>query len=357
MANGRFLTRTIGQNEQLASVSLQADFLFSRMVPCLDVEGRMSGNPQLIKSECVPLRPEIPLEQISQLLDELANARDHSGRAVIVRYEIGGRHFLWFPGFEAAQRGLRKKREAPSRLPPPPNDVVASTPELLRSDSGPTPDQLPPKRSEEKLSKEKLSEAIDAPADRADRSLARLASLRDRFFATYYGGATAERRAHVDRQLDETLSQDGCVARRRPRMIVHATMATLANALEATLAEGVEKHDVAIWVVLNKLHSGRCNLELDAQGRTRTEALAAQHRDPAFDPPLGRASDLARARDWLASDSDAYAQLEIEASAQPFTGPTPGAIARRRDEWLDARTVELWREAGSPGGVTEGAPR
>jgi hypothetical protein len=117
---------------------------------------------------------------------------------------------------------------------------------------------------------------------------ARLASLRDRFFATFYGGATAERRGSVDTQLDATLSAEGCVVRRRPHLVkVHATHATLANALQATLGEGVDKPDSAIVVVLKKLESGRCNLALDASDRTVTEAAAhdaqqeacADHRD------------------------------------------------------------------------------
>jgi len=45
VAQGRFVSRAIAHNRQLASVSLLADHLFTKCIPHLDVEGRMTGIP------------------------------------------------------------------------------------------------------------------------------------------------------------------------------------------------------------------------------------------------------------------------------------------------------------------------
>ena len=115
---GRFVSQTIAVNEQLAGVSLPADFLFRAILPFLDVEGRMAGNPLVIKGTALPLRTEIDAGLIPDLLRELARATDHSGEPLVVWYEINGTKVLECPGFSRQQRGLRKDREAPSKFPP-----------------------------------------------------------------------------------------------------------------------------------------------------------------------------------------------------------------------------------------------
>lgn len=131
MAAGRFLATTISESDQLSSdsVSLAAALLFSWCVPHLDVEGRMTGNPALLKSKVVPLRKDIPEASVETLLSELVRA------GLVVWYVVQGRQFLHFPGFPRSQRGLRKDKEAPSRIPPPDSRGT----ELVRTNSGPTP--------------------------------------------------------------------------------------------------------------------------------------------------------------------------------------------------------------------------
>jgi len=113
MADGRFLSRSIGQNEQLARVSLEAALLFSWCVPHLDVEGRMTGNVELVKASICPLRPEISVSRIPALLRQLVR------EGLVTWYELGGRRYLAFPGFSRQQKGLRKEKEAASRIPAP----------------------------------------------------------------------------------------------------------------------------------------------------------------------------------------------------------------------------------------------
>jgi hypothetical protein len=133
---GRFVSRSIAVNEQLASVSLRADYLFRACIPHLDAEGRITGNPALLRSIVAPLRAEISDGVTPDLLRELCAATDHTGAPLIFWYEIAGTKVVEFPGFERQQQGLRKDREAPSKLP------SRNGKEKLLHMEGPTPDQL-----------------------------------------------------------------------------------------------------------------------------------------------------------------------------------------------------------------------
>lgn len=118
VARGRFVSRSIATSEQLAAVPLLADYLFRACIPFLDVAGRMTGNPALIKSQVVPLRDEIDSRVLPELLRSLSAATDHEGIPLVFWYEINGIKVLEFPKFSAHQQGLRTDREAPSKLPP-----------------------------------------------------------------------------------------------------------------------------------------------------------------------------------------------------------------------------------------------
>ena len=170
MAQGRFVSRAIAHNRQLASVSLLADHLFTKCIPHLDVEGRMTGDPELVKIVAVPLRDEITHAMVPELLAELVSAE------LVIWYEAGGKQILEFPGFPDNQPGLRKDREAPSKLPssrtqgavritgPDPAQLsleVEGVPRgrprplrtrtgVLRTSAGPTPGEVKVKGSEVK---------------------------------------------------------------------------------------------------------------------------------------------------------------------------------------------------------------
>lgn len=131
------MSKTIAQSEQLGRVSLDADYLFGRCIPHLDREGRMTGNPELVRAQVCPLRPELTTEKVATLLAELAAVE------LVIWYEVGARQCLTFPGFDRHQKGLRKEREATSRIPPADSanakPVVYSRP--TPEDSGRTPAQ------------------------------------------------------------------------------------------------------------------------------------------------------------------------------------------------------------------------
>jgi hypothetical protein len=140
-ARGRFISRSIATSEQLGSVSLLADYLFRSCIPHLDVTGRMTGNPGLIKAAVAPLRDEIHSGNLPELLRELAAAVDHNAIPLVFWYEIGGAKVLEFPAFSKHQTGLRVDREAPSKFPQRNGmekflNLAGLTPELLPQNHG-----------------------------------------------------------------------------------------------------------------------------------------------------------------------------------------------------------------------------
>src|SRR5688572_4409619 len=117
MARGRFVSKTISTCEELGQVSPQAAMLFFMCLAHQDVDGRIPAGAYHIKTQIVPYLDWIRQEHVPALLDELANALDHDGRPLVHYYEIGGERFLEFPGFLHHNPGVRRNREAPSRIP------------------------------------------------------------------------------------------------------------------------------------------------------------------------------------------------------------------------------------------------
>lgn len=169
-ARGRFVSRSISTSEQLASVSLLADFLFERCIPHLDVTGRMTGNPALIKAGVVPLRDEINSRNLPELLRELAESVDQHGIPLVFWYEINGVKVLEFPGFSGHQTGLRSDREAPSKFP------SRNGMEKLLHSAGVKPDLLPqksgasPAQDEVEVEVEGEGEVVSAAHARTNRA-------------------------------------------------------------------------------------------------------------------------------------------------------------------------------------------
>lgn len=103
--------------------------LFSWTISHLDVEGRIHGDPCVLRSTVAPRLAHITDEVMERCIAEWV------AEGLVIWYEAKGDRWLQFLGFADNQPGLRSGREAPSFIPAP-------TPELLRSNSGPTPEQL-----------------------------------------------------------------------------------------------------------------------------------------------------------------------------------------------------------------------
>jgi len=118
MSRGRFVSRSIASNEELRGVSLRAHFLFMACIPHLDVDGRISGKAPLLKFTVLDNREEFDVGDIPALLRELCRAVDGAGVPLIRWYQVGNRAVVWFPKFLEQQQGMRRDREAVSKLPP-----------------------------------------------------------------------------------------------------------------------------------------------------------------------------------------------------------------------------------------------
>lgn len=148
MAKGRFVSKEIATDRELNVLcSFEADYLFQRCIPHLDVEGRMEGFADVVKATAVPLRGELSVDMVRACLAEL---QEHD---LICWYDVENRRYLEFPGFEVHQKGLRKDREADSKCPP-----CKSSNAIAVEYSGPTPEELRMRSAQEKLSEVKGSE-------------------------------------------------------------------------------------------------------------------------------------------------------------------------------------------------------
>jgi hypothetical protein len=91
-----------------------------------DSEGRAIDNPAWLRSKMFPMREDVQLKKIADAIDWLA------GKGMITRYLVDGNGYFFIPTWKEYQTGTDK--EGKSYLP---------TPDLLRSNSGVTPDLLP----------------------------------------------------------------------------------------------------------------------------------------------------------------------------------------------------------------------
>jgi len=101
---------------------------FLMMIPHLDAEGRLHGDPVILKGICFPKR-DWTTDQIDSMLNTLQAAKREDGLGLIERYTAKGIHCLWMAGFESEQIGLRKDHEARGKygysdIPDPPRKLL-----------------------------------------------------------------------------------------------------------------------------------------------------------------------------------------------------------------------------------------
>ena len=113
MAERRMISRKIATNGKLAGVSLRAAYLHQQCIPFLDRDRRISGEEATINGRVVPLRAEIPLEDIPAILDELVAQR------LVVWYEAvwdGTTKRVLYPRFPRRAYGAVLSKEKPSEF-------------------------------------------------------------------------------------------------------------------------------------------------------------------------------------------------------------------------------------------------
>ena len=112
MPEGRMLKKVVSTSQKLANLkSDSARLLYTWLIPHLDIEGRFSADPKIVKGYVVP-RLKMSLKKISEYLEDMAKNN------LIILYEMDGDRYLQLRKFKDIQI-LRKKRESKSIIPPP----------------------------------------------------------------------------------------------------------------------------------------------------------------------------------------------------------------------------------------------
>ena len=163
MAEGRMLKKKISKSRRVNALSSDsARLLYTWLIPHLDIEGRFSADPDVVKGEIFPRLKHFTASIIEKLLYELAD------KELIVLYQNDGDRYLQLRKF-ADEQWLRKDKEKASEIAAPGES------ELI---SGLAPAQSPPKArtppDEEKIREEKIREYITLTSDESE-------NLKDRF--------------------------------------------------------------------------------------------------------------------------------------------------------------------------------
>lgn len=127
MARKRMIDPDFWSDEAVGALSLCGRLLFMGLISQADDEGRLRGNPALIRSQLFPYDEDVTASVVSQELVAIERV------GLIVRYAVDGQQFIWVRNFSKHQT---INKPTASKLPPPP-DVTSPAP--LPEDYGSTP--------------------------------------------------------------------------------------------------------------------------------------------------------------------------------------------------------------------------
>lgn len=117
MAQGRMLSRNISLDKRVNDLpSDQCRLGFTWSIAHLDRDGRVHGDPAILKSLIFPRRDDITVEDMLAMRDEWARV------GLVVLYQVGDEEFLEYPRFKQHQKGMRYEREPASIIPPSNSD-------------------------------------------------------------------------------------------------------------------------------------------------------------------------------------------------------------------------------------------
>ncbi len=137
MARGRMLNCKISRNRAVAELATRTGavgvLVYTWMIPHLDADGRIYGDPGVLKGLVCPRITDVTPSVIADTLDHACSL------GLVRRYDVDGEVYVEFPTFAANQIGLRKDRERSSDIPPPVDGV---DPDTIRTPSGPLPEEI-----------------------------------------------------------------------------------------------------------------------------------------------------------------------------------------------------------------------
>ena len=106
---------------------------FTWLVAFADKEGRVYGDPALVRSLLFPRRDDISVEDMEAYILEWHSI------GLIEWYEAEDDLWICFPNFDKHQVGLRKDREPDSTMPHPDGGTL---PEVVRQLAGSLPEEI-----------------------------------------------------------------------------------------------------------------------------------------------------------------------------------------------------------------------
>lgn len=166
MARGRMINTTIAEDAEFNELSVEAQLIYLRSIPHLDRDGLINGHPVVLWGKVAPLMQSL-LDIMPKVIEELVNS------GLVIQYSQGKTSILFFKGFNKNQALTHYDREAPSTFAPPPGyhrtnkglkpvdgdennggatpdkpkktppDNEGTTPELVRTLSGVSPELVP----------------------------------------------------------------------------------------------------------------------------------------------------------------------------------------------------------------------
>ena len=124
MPEGRMIKRVISESKKLGRLKSDSPrLLYSWLIPWLDVEGRHSADPEIIKGHIFPKVHSMTIKKIERLLQELNDEK------LIILYSFDGEVYL---EFKKTIQKIDRTREAKSSIPPPGEGEILKTQENSR---------------------------------------------------------------------------------------------------------------------------------------------------------------------------------------------------------------------------------
>ena len=136
MAKGRLLSKKIGLNKSVNELSCDTSRLaYTWTLPHLDRDGRIHGDPAVLKNIIFPRRTDITTTDLEKYVAEWAE------NGLVIWYEADGDQWLEFPKFNENQPNLRYDREPESTIPPSENGriITGRVPAECRQSAGSSP--------------------------------------------------------------------------------------------------------------------------------------------------------------------------------------------------------------------------
>ena len=118
MARGRMISQKTASDKKFCQLGDQSALAFLLAITFADKEGRIPGDPAVLRSMVFPRREDVTIETMQMFIREWADLE------MIVWYEAKNDQWIWFPNFQDHQTGLRRDREPESDIPAPPNEIL-----------------------------------------------------------------------------------------------------------------------------------------------------------------------------------------------------------------------------------------